>query len=244
MKIQKLIYSLFCTSLFVSFFQIFAACNPGSSGNSIATAPGTCVANQAYTQYGCLSTTSCSGGQIGYGYNPTTNQCYPPIPYTGTSLTGYGNGQIGQWNGTLTQVNQGVFTQFLQAAGTCNQYNIANWGGANCNKYTPAGYISMLYQGGATVIVQIMAGVSNPTYINLMNVATGGMGTYGGYGNGTLTVTSNLTIIPSGNGYQLVDPYAGSGLFITDTNETLASINMTLNILYANQTLAIAHVLK
>ena len=238
MKTQKTLYALFCMGIFMATLANFTACGNNTAGSTAAAPAGTCAAGQVNTQYGCLATTSCGGAQTGYGYYPTTNSCYPPVATT--SLAGYG--QVGQWTGALTSINQSVFAQLLQAAGACNQYNIVNWGGSNCKAYTPAGYIMLVYSGASTVTVQIMAGTSNPAYIGLMNVAAGG-GAYGGYGNGTITISRTLTINPVGNGVHMIDTY-GSGLSITDTNESFNSINMNLVVQYAGQTLANALALK
>ncbi len=244
MKTQKLIYVFFCMSLFMATITNFTACGKNSANENAVPPAGTCAAGQVNTQFGCLTTTNCGSTQIGYGYYPTTNTCYPPVQVTGTMLAG---GQPGQWTGALTAINQSVFGQLLQSAGACNRYNIINLWGENCKSYTPNGYIRLIYQGASNVTVQIMAGASNPAYIGLMNIAAGG-GTYGGYGNGTITISRSMTITAVGSGFKLTDSfsgyYGGSGLSVSSTNESLNSINMNLTIQYAGQSLANSLVLK
>ena len=222
----------------------FTACGNNTPNSSAVAPAGACPVGQTNTQFGCLTTSSCAGTQAGWGFYPTNNQCYPPVQVVGSSLV---TGQPGQWTGALTAINEAVFAQLLQASGACNRYNIANWWGENCKSYTPNGYIKVLYQGSTNVTVQIMAGASNPAYIGLMNIAAGG-GTYGGYGNGTITITKNMMITPNGNGVKLTDSlgqyYGSVGLSVTSANESLNSINMNLVIQYNGQALANSLVLK
>ncbi len=238
MKTQKTIYAIFCIGLLMATLANFTACGNNTAGSTAVAPAAVCVAGQVNTQYGCLTTANCSGAQTGYGFYPTTNSCYPPVA-TSVGLATYG--QVGQWTGAMTAINQGVFAQLLQASGYCNQYNIVNWGGANCKAYTPAGFVALIYQGGSTVTAEIMAGASNPAYIGLMNVAAGG-GTYGGYGNGTITIKRIMSVNPVGNGLRLTDNYGG--ISITDVNESFNSINMNLVLQYAGQTLANVLALK
>ncbi len=243
MKTQKFISAAFCAFLLVGTLTNFIACGSNSPNTNALPPAGSCAAGQVNTQVGCLSTNSCGGVQSGYGYNPSTNTCYPPVAITGSTLVA---GQTGQWKGALTQINQSVFGQLLQDSGSCNRYNIINLWGENCKSYTPNGYIALLYQGASNVMVQIMAGASNPAYIGLMNISAGG-GTYGGYGNGTITVSRSLNVSVLGNGLKMVDQmggYYGGGLSISDVNESFNSINMNLVIQYNGQTLANALVLK
>lgn len=261
MSNQKILSCLFCLFLLVVFTVNFTACGNNTAGgntNALPPAPpptattAACSAGLVYTQFNCLATTNCSGAQAGWGYYPTTQQCYPPvaIPVGGVGVANFS--QQGHWGGTLLAINQPVLQQLLQDSGQCNRYNIVNFGGERCDRYSSAGYVILYYNGGNSVFVQIGAGISNPVYTNLIPYAAGGAYN-GGYGTGTLTTNISLQIVANGAGLQLTNTFQNSnvfsypgqantgGLTLTDANENFNSNTMQVTLAYNGQTLAIAN---
>ena len=242
----------------MAFMTNFTACgNSSSNGSTTATAPAApgaapvvpaavaCAAGQVPTQYGCLATVNCYGPQAGYGFYPATNSCYPPSVGAGTPCS---FSQTGRWSAGIVGINRRLLEQLLTDWGLCNRYNIANWGAENCNRYSSAAFISVVYSGGASAYVQLSAGVSNPAYIYLMNYAAGGAYN-GGYGNGILSLNTSLQIAANGaTGMQLMTGFnpsyfssADQGLGITAANENFNNNTMNLTITYAGQTLGVAN---